>query len=473
MAAGTARCASGGPPPRLLSALSLLRHPRELDSEGLGRAATAAVREGLDDESWWKAFRERALELAPRLALHDAALVLNSMARVRRTDRKLVMALLPRISSHLVYLTSAHLAMLASAIAKSGVHDATFAAALTRELKARLMEFQTSMEITMIVNAMSKLRVTDEDLYRRFVSHIQNAMGHEVFHVRDLSVLVGALARVQCTDNVTMSRFADCAVATLPEATPMELARLMHAYMSVGCVLHDFFGVCAHYAKQRALTMDPGGLTNAAFAFGQCFEVADEAHYIYLRRIFRAIRKASVASLPLYLPREIVSLLRTYARWQVAFNIDQLRRVAERMRATAQQFDAEGAVSASYSLGVLMQRNAGRSQSEVGEEVAWTAAAAAARSLLAPVWSAARRGDVEVVALLRAIEAAVSLQATDAEIPRTVAAVIARRSAELDAPTCSALYEFLNHMGVSQEEDVMLALADGARASMAPPTPPT
>lgn len=33
------------------------------------------------------------------------------------------------------------------------------------------------------------------------------------------------------------------------------------------------------------------------------------------RRIFRAIRKASVASLPLYLPREIVSLLRTYARW--------------------------------------------------------------------------------------------------------------------------------------------------------------
>lgn len=37
-----------------------------------------------------EAFRERALELAPRLALHDAALVLNSMARVRRTDRKLV-----------------------------------------------------------------------------------------------------------------------------------------------------------------------------------------------------------------------------------------------------------------------------------------------------------------------------------------------------------------------------------------------
>ena len=112
------------------------------------------------------------------------SLNIPGMARVRRHDKQLVEALLPRISSQMVYLTGAHLAMLSSAIAKADVHNPQFVASLTRELKARLMEFHSSMELTMIVNSISKLRVTDEDLYRRFATHIQGRMGHEVFHVR-------------------------------------------------------------------------------------------------------------------------------------------------------------------------------------------------------------------------------------------------------------------------------------------------
>merc|ERR1719401_739084 len=102
--------------------------------------------------------------------------------------------------------------------------------------------------------------------------------------------------------------------------------------------------------------MDPSGLSASAYAFGQCFEVAEVAHLRYLRAIFRNIRLASVASLPLFLPREIVSLLRTYARWQITFERDQLRKVADRMRATRDQFDTENSVSALYSLALLMQR---------------------------------------------------------------------------------------------------------------------
>ena len=52
--------------------------PSELDGEGLGKAATAAAREGIQDDAWWTAFAARAKVLAPTLALHDAALVLNS-----------------------------------------------------------------------------------------------------------------------------------------------------------------------------------------------------------------------------------------------------------------------------------------------------------------------------------------------------------------------------------------------------------
>ena len=41
-----ARRTPGSLPNRLLGALALLRDPNELDSEGLGKAATAAARQG-------------------------------------------------------------------------------------------------------------------------------------------------------------------------------------------------------------------------------------------------------------------------------------------------------------------------------------------------------------------------------------------------------------------------------------------
>ncbi|CAE7364322.1 hypothetical protein AK812_SmicGene21098 [Symbiodinium microadriaticum] len=127
---------TGALPNRLLGALALLRDPAELDGEGLGRAATAAAREGLDDEAWWAALTKRTKELSDSLAMHDVSLILNGMARSRRLDKQLVQALLPRICANLVYLTSAHLAMLASSVAKAEIHNAQFTNLLTRELKA-------------------------------------------------------------------------------------------------------------------------------------------------------------------------------------------------------------------------------------------------------------------------------------------------------------------------------------------------
>eukprot|EP00913_Durusdinium_trenchii_P031981 g29954.t1 len=112
-----------GLPNRLLGALALLRDPRELDSEGLGKAATAAAREGLEEDAWWQGFTERTKDIVDTLAMHDVSLILNGMARARRLDKDLVALLIPRICSNLVYLTSAHLAMLSSSIAKADDAD--------------------------------------------------------------------------------------------------------------------------------------------------------------------------------------------------------------------------------------------------------------------------------------------------------------------------------------------------------------
>lgn len=451
------------PSPRLLGALALLRSPEELDGEGLGKAATAAAREGLDDSAWWDRVTARAKELVNTLALHDAALILNGMARTRRLNKSLVEALLPRICSHLMYLTSAHLAMLSSAIAKAEVHNPRFVGLLTRELKARLVEFHSPMEITMIVNSMSKLRVTDEDLYKRLVIHIQNRMGREAFHVRDIAVIVSALARVQCADAATINRFAEAAVETLPQATPLELARLMHACASVGCTANDFFEACSLHCRDLTPSMDPAGLSAAAFAFGQCFEVAEVAHLPCLRRIFRYIRVAAVASLPLFLPREIVSLLRTYARWQVTFECERLHRVADRMSSLSSKFEPDSSVAALYSLVLLMQRNVARSAGGASAScaAAWVAASVAADCLLEPVWDAARAGQLDAQTILRAVEASVVLQPSSKSPIAAVSAVVAFRRVELDRPTRVALVENLSELGCPADGDLMLVLSEG------------
>ncbi|CAK9027394.1 unnamed protein product [Durusdinium trenchii] len=241
-----------------------------------------------------------------------------------------------------------------------------------RMTEARLMEFHSPMELTMIINAASKLRISDEELYHRFVAHDMTCMGTEAFHVRDISVIVTALARVNCVDAKTMSRFCDGVVPTLPEATPLELARLMYACMSVSCHAHDLFTACVLHNREKASSMDPTALSNAAYAFGQCFEVAEVSHLRYLQKIFRHLRLASVASLPLFLPREIVGLLKTYARWQITFDCGQLCKVADRMLACKKHFDMETTVNGLHCLALLMQRNAVRGESG-SSQAAWEA----------------------------------------------------------------------------------------------------
>eukprot|EP00913_Durusdinium_trenchii_P001268 g1168.t1 len=198
-----------------------------------------------------------------------------------------------------------------------------------------------------------------------------------------------------------MSRFCDGVVPTLPEATPLELARLMYACMSVSCHAHDLFTACVLHNREKASSMDPTALSNAAYAFGQCFEVAEVSHLRYLQKIFRHLRlvgdpdakscassadicrhdaMASVASLPLFLPREIVGLLKTYARWQITFDCGQLCKVADRMLACKKHFDMETTVNGLHCLALLMQRNAVRGESG-SSQAAWEAVSRAAGAL--------------------------------------------------------------------------------------------
>lgn len=207
------------------------------------------------------------------------------------------------------------------------------------------------------------------------------------------------------------------------------------------------------------MDMDPGSISAAAFAFGQCFEAAEMAHLPYLRRIFRYIRLASVSTLPLFLPRELVSVLRTYARWQVAFEDSHLRKFADRITVTRERFDVHASVSAVYSLAILMQRNVARSAATSATAAAWEASAEAANALLGPVWCSTREGIVDLSTIVRAVEASLVLLPGDPSPLDAVSRCIVLRWSELDASTAAVLYELLLQISAT-EEDVMLVLTE-------------
>merc|ERR1719160_1561623 len=181
-------------------------------------------------------------------------------------------------------------------------------------------------------------------------------------------------------------------MATASEATLQELARLCLAFMQSRCPASELFDAAVLHSQRQAMHLPPGELALAAFAFGQCFEAADVVHLPHLRAIFQSLRQATISSLPLFRCKDLVSMMHTFARWQISIEGLHLESIARRMYGLRAQFDAESAATGLYSLALLMQRNAEASAHRERHEVAWKAAYMAGQALFGPTWRAARNG---------------------------------------------------------------------------------
>ncbi|KAF4749247.1 hypothetical protein FOZ62_021411 [Perkinsus olseni] len=323
---------------------SELPPPSTLDAEGLGHAANTAARDRVKGTSpYWQQLKDRALAIAPAMEPRDCALLLNAFSRVRLCDQQLFDTLAPVVEAKLLYFTSVHLAMVFSAFAKTGE---SFLSALSREVGARVHEFHSPVEICMLLNAMTKLGLVDLGLFTRWSKHVQARMSQEPFHVRDLSVIASALARVIKHHTVaeggrqkkeeedstaalnaaldpltdTMDLIAGRALATLGEATPMELARLLLAFTSDsgGVIIppKQLLESSLECARDKLMFMAPAELVNVAFAFGQVRESLTSASDIALldASIFERLRFSAVSSAPLFLASEVAGLLQVYSR---------------------------------------------------------------------------------------------------------------------------------------------------------------
>ncbi|KAF4667775.1 hypothetical protein FOL46_002346 [Perkinsus olseni] len=473
---------------------SELPPPSTLDAEGLGHAANTAARDRVKGTSpYWQQLKDRALAIAPAMEPRDCALLLNAFSRVRLCDQQLFDTLAPVVEAKLLYFTSVHLAMVFSAYAKTGVKiQESFLSALSREVGARVHEFHSPVEICMLLNAMTKLGLVDLDLFTRWSKHVQARMSQEPFHVRDLSVIASALARVIKHHTVaegdkqrkeedstaslnegldpltdTMDLIAGRALATLGEATPMELARLVLAFTSdSGGVISppkQLLESSLECARDKLMFMAPAELVNVAFAFGQVRESLTSVSDIALldASIFERLRFSAVSSAPLFLASEVAGLLQVFARWRIPFGHSDLAVMVSRLIATADKCDAEVACNAAYCASMIVLNTA------KSREIAPSALMESLRRLLhsySPliVSSAAT---LELSTIAKFVEAMSNTAHSDRAVMDALARSLMASPARVvelgrSKRTCHMLIESFIAHGFDPEEDLMLTLRE-------------
>ncbi|KAF4709756.1 hypothetical protein FOZ63_027863 [Perkinsus olseni] len=470
---------------------SELPPPSTLDAEGLGHAANTAARDRVKGTSpYWQQLKDRALAIAPAMEPRDCALLLNAFSRVRLCDQQLFDTLAPVVEAKLLYFTSVHLAMVFSAFAKTGE---SFLSALSREVGARVHEFHSPVEICMLLNAMTKLGLVDLGLFTRWSKHVQARMSQEPFHVRDLSVIASALARVIKHHTVaeggrqkkeeedstaalnaaldpltdTMDLIAGRALATLGEATPMELARLLLAFTSDsgGVIIppKQLLESSLECARDKLMFMAPAELVNVAFAFGQVRESLTSASDIALldASIFERLRFSAVSSAPLFLASEVAGLLQVYSRWRIPFGHSDLAVMVSRLVATADKCDAEVACNAAYCASMIVLNTA------KSREIAPSALMESLRKLLQSyspliVSSAAT---LELGAIAKFVEAMSNTAHSDRAVMDALARSLMASPARVvelgrSKRTCHMLIESFIAHGFDPEEDLMLTLRE-------------
>ncbi|CAD7937093.1 unnamed protein product [Amoebophrya sp. A120] len=313
----------------LLSQLDQFPHPNVMDSETLGKAAVTASREQIHAVRLWDAFMQRAKHLAElhQLDPRDAALLVNAVCKIycaasscstavgqsqsRQSSsssasrqvgqsqsggggsssssasrqvplrqRYLPMIVGPEgeirklFFEKIAYFNATYLAMMLSAFGKCGLKlTESERLVMVKELKIRVPDLQQTTEQTMFINAITKLELNDDELWKRLSTHLQTRMQVEPFHIRDLSVIAKAFADAAVVqDKRLFESIAYHAKFTIGEATPLEIARVIHSFARCGMDEEQFVRYCVSSAGEKLLFNTPAELSTVAYAFGMLLE---------------------------------------------------------------------------------------------------------------------------------------------------------------------------------------------------------
>jgi hypothetical protein len=342
------------------SYVGAMRPPSSMSGEELGNACIAAAREKIESDKFWDMIGKRAIEIQTSLDPRDISLILNGMSRTRRLGDHLSVleAFDTVIRKKLPYFSSTQIAMTTSAIAKSfpaACLPPELVPALLSEIKSRVHEFSTSVELSMILNALAKLGVVDLDLSKRFSSIIQSKIRSSTtsFHARELCVVASALSLMGVKDVGLYELIESNVLPVITELTPLEVSRLMLAFARGGKDIENLSTVTLTACGNRFRYMASSDLVSAVYGYGSVCEYVSIDSNSALKELLGALKLACIHSLPIFQPREIASVLLSFSRWRIDMSQSELETLSNRLRLMVRRLEGVDLVTIYGSLWVI------------------------------------------------------------------------------------------------------------------------
>jgi hypothetical protein len=425
--------------------LDLSMNIESVDHTQISKLALLASKNSVTDLDVWKRIIMRTEQLSRQMLPGELVTIICVSTKARAMKHASLEMFFPIIKPNLSRLTANQIGNVFSAYAKNGFTSASTSDVFVRELRSRLHEFNAPTDLSVVSNCLCKFEIKDEQLLKRFAAHVQSRLssGYDLVPVRDASVIAQAVVGLPGFSNFgqpALQRLAQHASQTLDQATPLELARLLQAYLPIPS-FKDFSLTLVTAAERQAAALRPEDLSTALFSFGQVLERVSTPE---VTCVISRLTEAVVAALPRFQSgRDLAQILSTYARWKFQLSPESAGLMLGRMVVLVEAGQRAEVLAAAVSAGVAI---AGSQAHALGE--------ACQPGIQAAVM------DLEISSLGRAVEALTQLGMLDIGFQAALTSAIICRHGEVRSSKYfrSVVHACLTSQGVSKDEDVMLLL---------------
>ncbi|CZT98366.1 hypothetical protein C923_02887 [Plasmodium falciparum UGT5.1] len=196
------------------------------------------LKENVQNNLLWKRIEKRSYELINDFEVNEIASFLFCLSKVRY-DTNLYDNFIPLIKRKCEYFNTSNLAMLISTYSKkkrkknNKTEDDSIIMLLKNELKKKVHTIYNIVEISMILNALVKSNIKDNDLYAKLSNIIIDNVMYNNVHIRDLCVITYCYANILYNNDNLFIILSQRINQLIEQANLVDLCRILYSYMRI------------------------------------------------------------------------------------------------------------------------------------------------------------------------------------------------------------------------------------------------
>ncbi|CRG94174.1 conserved Plasmodium protein, unknown function [Plasmodium gallinaceum] len=202
----------------------------DMNSSVLCIFSNMLLKENIKNDLIWKKIEKRSYELIDKFEVNDIASFLFCLSKVRY-ETNLFESFIPIIKIKCEYFNTSNLAMLISAYSKRKKEDLIIL--LKEELKKKVHTLHNMVEISMILNALVKCKINDEDLFSKMSNIIIDNVVYNNVHVRDICVITYCYAYILYKNMNIFKILSQKIIILMDDVNLVDLCRVLYSYMRI------------------------------------------------------------------------------------------------------------------------------------------------------------------------------------------------------------------------------------------------